>query len=1823
MKILKTLLALLLTTSCLAQGGHRLSQVITRGPGIAANVVPFATVNVCVAGTFCNTLQPVFSDLALTQPLTQPVVADAGGNFDYYVADGCHDEQYSAPTLGVITRYNVCTGGGSGPIVEVNGTPLLTASPVNLVDSATVTFTNSSAGVIQATAASGPALTLQHNSVNLPDQVLLNFLDTGTPATTTINAAGGTWMIVSRPLGQTQNGVMWSNFAAPTLPSDAVIQGIYPVIVGSANFNLSTTMTFRYGIVNLTAFPGGASFASPSDPDNTTFSSTEYYAPSIGSSLTFLTSQGMVAEIISSLGLDGMKDTQSVTALGYAIYYTSATPSVDSRIPAPFTVPSGQGIAWAVPSTVATTMGTGQGLVQITQSSVTSGTATFSYTPLAGVPLAVGKTVVIENTTIGGGILNSPQGRTVATVGTGTFTVTGFSGTFATQAENAQMVYGDGGTGTGGATGTPAMAAPASGSSAVIFQPNSTGGLSAFVPLSGSSTPAPQYIAPQAISGCGVEYVTGLTYTVGACTYSINGVTYNSPLSTVTLGTADPTNPRIDAIFVDTTQVVQVLPGTPAATPQQPVVDPSTQLELTFVLVPNASTTPANTTLVNIYDEGTEWTPAKGGTSSANVNLTSTNNPYHGTHDTEFGTSGTVTTTTYAQYTDPSSGTVNLSNYNALVFYLRNKAAWPSTRSITAQWYNGAAAKGTAVVLSSGAFGFNSTTNITTYQQVSIPVSTFGIAGIPVTTLRFTVSGTGAALTGFYLDEVTLQGGTGGVILPTTLMNYKGAYSATATYSPNDTVVSGGIGYVAIAASTNQAVTTTAFWTPLASATSNGFPITLGSTSIAASSTTTAVTGLSVNGVSLTTGGSSTAFLNGAGAYTTPAGSGMVYPGAGIPLSTGSAWGTSYAAPTGSIVGTTDTQTLTNKTVNGVGLTAAGSSTAFLNGAGGYTTPAGSGFSNPMTTAGDLIDGGSSGTPQRLGIGSTGQVLTVVSGAPAWQPASGGSGGVQYNSALTDYNFYGDSIFIVSSSCIVSSSGVGTITAGTVSGTTLTATATNTQTANNVITLSGFTGGYTALNGQVVTILSAGLSGSQFEVTVSGVSAGSTGTGAFGCTFSWPAQTSREPLFNGHGTVHDLGIAGGSSATLVSNYTASVHPHTFAVTGNPCYVLTHDGVNDFPTALSTVEANLQSVWASAHTDGCTVVAFTDLPFPWNLSTQPTGPYYQAQLSNWIRAQKKTSATTGGQYADSIIDIAPIVSNSADPLMIQQGGSDIGHPTDAGAAALADKTNEGMAVQGSSLSAIQGQAIYQGSQTIQYVTPIFTLTDTGAGAASYQLAAFDNGGSGGYPFLRVNGQIANSWHIVGGGMADTLPAGSYFGINSTPTVGTGPPDTCISRDSADVWDFGDCSSNTNKSAILKAAQGIFSTSATINGVTISGTPAAGQAIIATGPTSAGWATPAGSACGTANIPCTNTANSYTTGGQNIVTGTPTTVGQTISGTTGALTPVFVQGKGDGSFGGPPKSVAFTSNVTTGNAILIAVLGVAGAPAYSASDTLGNTFIALATSTAIGGRQVEVFGAFGIAGGADTVTVNNTGGGGFSYEAMTISEYSGVAASSALDTQTTTGGGSYSTPVTVGPITTTASDLIFTAFFRNAGAISASAAGYTNRASAVGGTLGSAIQTADTNAAAGSLSAIWSETSGSTSFAAVIIGLKATALAAQSADIQDVTRTSGGTLAAAATVNGYKALSFQNIGTTFTASGCSNSTLVGGSSAGSFNSGTTGTCTVTVTMGNSVAASHGWACFPHDLTTPADVINETATTTTTVTFSGTTVTADVINFGCEAY
>lgn len=105
---------------------------------------------------------------------------------------------------------------------------------------------------------------------------------------------------------------------------------------------------------------------------------------------------------------------------------------------------------------------------------------------------------------------------------------------------------------------------------------------------------------------------------------------------------------------------------------------------------------------------------------------------------------------------------------------------------------------------------------------------------------------------------------------------------------------------------------------------------------------------------------------------------------------------------------------------------------------------------------------------------------------------------------------------------------------------------------------------------------------------------------------------------------------------------------------------------------------------------------------------------------------------------------------------------------------------------------------------------------------------------------------------------------------------------------------------------------------------------------------------------------------------------------------------------------------------------------------------------------------------------------------------------------------------------------------------------------------------------------------------------------------------------------------KAAAYMSVGTTFTTNaGCSETTLVGGASVGSFVLGAN-SCSVVVTFGNSATAPHGWSCWANDLTNATGIggstgIRQSATGVSTATFAFGSVpqVSDVINFGCLGY
>ena len=318
----------------------------------------------------------------------------------------------------------------------------------------------------------------------------------------------------------------------------------------------------------------------------------------------------------------------------------------------------------------------------------------------------------------------------------------------------------------------------------------------------------------QLLSGGQIEWTGNYNFTIGAAMYEIAGIHYASANTNITLAPADPTNARIDVVLLDVTGNVVVLTGTPAPQPAVPVVSPATQLMLTAIFVAAGSTSPTQITRDDIYHSNTEWTTSQ--SSGAHYALASPNFPYDTTVDVE---ATNAPLNSWVQFQVPAAGTVDLATVNNLVFYVRNKAAWNSARSITIQWQSSGTLKGTAVLLRSGTFGF-STSLIGSYQQVAIPTSLFGINGIPVNQLRMTVTGTGVTTLGFYLDDITLQGGTGTITSPTGVMIWRGTWSVTTSYNQNDVVLgSNTFLYIALLPSigTDPTTPSPATWQKLAS----------------------------------------------------------------------------------------------------------------------------------------------------------------------------------------------------------------------------------------------------------------------------------------------------------------------------------------------------------------------------------------------------------------------------------------------------------------------------------------------------------------------------------------------------------------------------------------------------------------------------------------------------------------------------------------------------------------------------------------------------------------------------------------------------------------------------------------------------------------------------------------------------------------------------------------------------------------------------------------------------------------------------------------------
>jgi len=259
-------------------------------------------------------------------------------------------------------------------------------------------------------------------------------------------------------------------------------------------------------------------------------------------------------------------------------------------------------------------------------------------------------------------------------------------------------------------------------------------------------------LAPQnALVSGGATWNSGLTFDVTDLTYWLNGVLYMSTADSVTLGNADPTDPRIDIIAVDAAGTVSVIAGTPAPSPVKPELDLSVYVEVTFVKVAAGATTPT-LTVEDIYLENVggpaEWTATS---NSANIVTNSSNDPFSGALSIE---GGNAVNGNRVNFVPSSAYLINLTS--VLEIKIKLKAAIGNNERFRMRFRNAGVNVGQNVDIRNGRFGFNAS-NTSSYQTISIPISQFQISG-NVDELRIICNNIVTTI-GFFIDNIRIQEG--------------------------------------------------------------------------------------------------------------------------------------------------------------------------------------------------------------------------------------------------------------------------------------------------------------------------------------------------------------------------------------------------------------------------------------------------------------------------------------------------------------------------------------------------------------------------------------------------------------------------------------------------------------------------------------------------------------------------------------------------------------------------------------------------------------------------------------------------------------------------------------------------------------------------------------------------------------------------------------------------------------------------------------------------------------------------------------------------------
>ncbi len=265
----------------------------------------------------------------------------------------------------------------------------------------------------------------------------------------------------------------------------------------------------------------------------------------------------------------------------------------------------------------------------------------------------------------------------------------------------------------------------------------------------------------QLLSG-GASYLSGLTFNVTDLSYIIDDTFYSATSSTVIVASGDSVYDRIDVIIADISGNTSVVQGTPSANPVKPDIDESTQIEVTFVTIAAGVTSIAlSSTLV--YNEKVgppaEWVFAT--PSSPFISGDSTTQTYSGTSSIELSAA-----TNGKSFTLSSSTVFDSTTQNTIQFAIKNRIAWPAGTRIRLSILSSTGIPiGTIVDLYNGRFGFSSS-NTTSWQLISIPLSNFTLTTTLFSTIKFLTVNTATLSISCFIDYVRMMEG-----LPVTTPN--------------------------------------------------------------------------------------------------------------------------------------------------------------------------------------------------------------------------------------------------------------------------------------------------------------------------------------------------------------------------------------------------------------------------------------------------------------------------------------------------------------------------------------------------------------------------------------------------------------------------------------------------------------------------------------------------------------------------------------------------------------------------------------------------------------------------------------------------------------------------------------------------------------------------------------------------------------------------------------------------------------------------------------------------------------------------------------------